>query len=204
MQRLERRCLLLLAGAACALAACGPAGPYVWVQDVAGAEIPGKNQGDYVIGSGDVLAVRVYNEEALSARGRVRPDGKIAVPLAGEIDALGRRPQDLARDIEARLKSFIVAPAVVVSVEEVRPMQVSVLGEVERPGVYPLDSGAGVLQALASAGWATEFADRDCIFVLRKRDAEPPLRIRFTLAELSRGGNGALFALADGDVVIVE
>lgn len=82
-------------------------------------------------------------------------------------------------------------------------MQISVLGEVARPGVFSLEPGAGVLEALASAGGATEFADRGRIFVLRRRGERPPLRIRFSWARLAEGG-GAAFALADGDVVMVE
>ena len=200
--RAREACSLVLI-AVSSLTACAE-GAYVRVQDVSKADIADAGQRDYVIGAGDALAIRVYNQDALSARGRVRPDGKIAVPLAGELDALGRRPQDLAKDIEARLKPFVVAPTVLVSVEEIRPIQISMLGEVARPGVISLDAGAGVLQALASAGGTTDFADRERIFVLRKREAQPPLRIRFSYADLARGGSGALFALAHGDVVIVE
>lgn len=204
MRALEHRSLHLLAFAAALLAACGSAGSYTWVDDVPKTEIAGPTQGDYVIGSGDLLAIRVYNQEALSTRGRVRPDGKIGVPLAGEIEAQGRRPQDLAREIEAHLKPFVLAPAVIVSVEEIRPLQVSILGEVARPGVVSLEPGAGVLQALASAGGTTDFADRERIFVLRKRPAQPPLRIRFSYSQLAGGGSGATFALVNGDVVMVE
>lgn len=198
-----REAISLFLIAVSSLTACAE-GAYVWVQDVSKADVAGAGERDYVIGAGDALAIRVYNQDPLSTRGRVRPDGKISVPLAGEVDALGRRPQDLAKDIEARLKPFVVAPAVFVSVEEVRPIQISMLGEVTRPGVVALDAGAGVLQAIASAGGTTDFADRERIFVLRKREAQPPLRIRFSYAELAQGGGGALFVLAHGDVVIVE
>lgn len=194
---------ILTACAALGLAACGSALDYTWIEDVPATELASVHRGDYVIATGDLLAVRVYNQEALSSRGRVRPDGKISVPLAGEVVARGRRPADLARDVEALLKPFMVAPAVVVSVEEIQPMQISVLGEVARPGVFALEPGAGILAALASAGGTTEFADRDRVFVLRKRAEGPPLKIRFTYARLT-GSGGAAFVLADGDVVMVE
>lgn len=196
---------LALCGALLALAGCGPTGAYVWVNDVPKTDLAGAGDGAYVIGAGDLLSVRVYNQEAISTRGRVRPDGRIAVPLAGEIEAVGRRPVDLAKEIEAHLKSFVVAPVVAVSVEEIQPVKISVLGEVARPGMFTLEAGAGVLEALASAGGPTDFADKDAIFVLRRRGAAPPLRVRFTYAQLTGGaGNAAAFTLVSGDVVTVE
>jgi polysaccharide export outer membrane protein len=190
---------------ALSLPGCGYAGPYVWVDDASRAELGDAAGRDYVIAGGDLLAVRVYNQEALSIRGRVRPDGRIAVPLAGEVEALGRRPADLARELEARLKSFVVAPAVVVAVEEVQPIRISVIGEVAHPGVFTLDADAGVLQALAMAGGATEYADRERIFVIRRVHAKAPVRIRFSYARLLGGSaRAAAFVLAPGDVVAVE
>ncbi len=66
----------------------------------------------------DTLTVRVYNQDGVTTRGRVRPDGRIALPLAGEVEAEGRRPADLAREIEAKLKPFFVAPSVAVNVDD--------------------------------------------------------------------------------------
>lgn len=197
-----RRLILL---AALPLAGCAHTDAYVWVDEVPTSQIAAPSPGDYVIASGDVLAIRVYNQDGLSTRGRVRPDGKIGVPLAGEIDALGKRPADVAKDIEAHLKPFFVAPAVIVAVEEIQPLQISVLGEVAHPGAFSLTPGAGVLQALAIAGGTTEFADRERIFVIRKRTIGPPLRIRFSYEQTTRGaGSGVSFQLLSGDVVTVE
>ena len=188
-----------------ALAGCGAADAYVPVDQIPPAQLSEKAGGDYVIASGDVLNVRVYNQDAISTRGRVRPDGRIGVPLAGEIEAVGRRPAELARDLEARLKPFVVAPSVVVGVEETQPVRVSVVGEVTRPGVYVLEPGTGVLDALAAAGGATEFADRERIFVVRKATDGHPLRIRFGYVALTRGhGRAVTFTLSTGDAVIVE
>ena len=182
----------------------GDIGSFTWVDEVPRAEIAAAAAGDYLIAEGDLLNVRVYNQDALSTRGRVRPDGRIGVPLAGEIEALGRRPADLAKELEARLKPFILAPAVVVGVEEIQPIRITVLGEVGHPGVFLVEPGAGVLQALASAGGTTEFADRDRIFVIRRRPAKEPLKIRFSYARLYNGARAPAFALATGDVVTVE
>ena len=193
------------ASAALALSGCAAIGPYVWIDDVPLTDIAEPSRRDYAINTGDLLSIRVYNQDAISTRARVRPDGRIAVPLAGEVDAVGRRPLELAKEIEAQLKPFVVAPAVVVSVDEVQPVQVSVLGEVTRPGVFPIEQGAGVLQALALAGGTTRFARRDRIFVLRKRLAEAPLRVRFTYEQLSGGSpRASSFTLVSGDVVSVE
>lgn len=177
---------------------------FTWVDEIPRTEIGDSAAGDYTIAEGDLLNVRVYNQDALSIRGRVRPDGRIGVPLAGEVEALGRRPADLARELEARLKPFIVAPAVVVAVEEIQPVRIAVLGEVAHPGVFVLEPGASVLQALATAGGTTEFADRERIFVIRKRLAKAPLTIRFSYARLVGNARAAAFTLATGDVVAVE
>ncbi|MFT3768660.1 MAG: SLBB domain-containing protein [Minicystis sp.] len=106
---------------------------------------------------------------------------------------------------EARLKPFIVAPSVTVTLDEVQPARVSVLGEVTHPGVFVIPPGAGVLHALALAGGLTEFAGKDRVFVLRPRPRSAPLRVRFRYEDFSRGvGRCATFTLEPGDAVIVE
>jgi polysaccharide export outer membrane protein len=190
--------------AACALTACNHVGgKFVWVDDYreSGAE------GAYVIGPGDVLQVRVFKQENLSGRVRVRSDGMISLPFVDDLRASGATPRQLSGRIEEQLKSMIVNPVVGVSVEEQRTAQVSVLGEVARPGVYPIDRGSGLLQALAASGGKTEFASEDRIFVIRAAadPPAPPTRIRFTFRSLT-GAEGAAvrFRLRDGDVVVVE
>ena len=193
--------LLLSAG----LPACGPKGDYVWVDKLPASQLSGPNPAEYAIEPGDMLNVRVYNQEAMSTRARVRPDGKIFIPLVGDVTVAGRRPAELARELESRMKSFIVAPSVTVTAEEVQPVRVSVIGEVTRPGALDLESGAGVLRALAMSGGLTEFADEDSIFVLRMAPNRSLQRIRFTYGDLTRGGGqGPAFTLRSGDVVVVE
>ncbi|MFO0756284.1 MAG: polysaccharide biosynthesis/export family protein [Byssovorax sp.] len=188
-----------------ALAACGASSDYLWVDDLPRTAAVEGPHDEYVIAAGDMVTIRVYNQDAISTRGRIRPDGKIGVPLGGEVEARGLRPVDLAKLIEAKLKPFVIAPSVTVSVDEQGPLRVSVLGEVAHPGVFAADAGAGVLQALAMAGGPTEYADRERVFVLRPQAGKPPLRIRFSLPKLSAGsGRGAVFTLENGDVVLVE
>jgi polysaccharide export outer membrane protein len=162
--------------------------------------------GEYVIAAGDVLQVSVFQQEAMSARVKVRPDGRVSLPLVSELSAAGKTSRTLAAELEGKLKEFVNKPSVRVSVEETRALSVSIVGEVLRPGAATLETNAGVLQALAAGGGFTEFAHRDGIFVLRVPSGElVPQRIRFTWAELVRGqGLAAQFRLVAGDVVVVE
>lgn len=190
--------------AALGSAGCG-AGTYVWVDDLSEARSKSAADAAYVVASGDLVSIRVYEQDMISTRARVGLDGRISLPLVGEIDARGQRPAALAKQIEERLKPFIVSPSVAVTVEESLPGRISVVGEVAHPGVFPAASGAGVLHALALAGGLTEYADRDRIFVLRSRSEKSVLRIRLTYKSLTRGsGRGATFALEPGDTVVVE
>ncbi len=157
----------------------------------------------YRLGVGDMVSVRVFNQESLTTRERVRPDGMISMQFLHDVLALGLTPAALAAQIQTKLKEYINAPVVTVSLEEKPPLIVPVVGEVSKQGQYSLERGAGVLEALAAAGGLTEFAHRDRIFVLRRRPAA--VRIRATFEALSRGDQHALaFQLQPGDSVVVE
>jgi polysaccharide export outer membrane protein len=191
--------VVVLAGALGA--ACVPSGKWTWVRDLpANADF----SGDYLISTGDVISVRVINQDSMSTKAKVRNDGRVALPLLGDVEVRGKKPASLRAELEARLKEFIVAPSVTVNIEEVAPVTVSVLGEVGHPGVVQMTDGAGgVAQALAAAGGLTDYASRDRIFVLR--NGEKPLRVRFTYDELASGEAAATrFQLRRGDVVVVE
>jgi len=191
---------LLAAGLLAATAACRtapPKGPFVWVQEY---QEPVQADAGYVIAPGDLIAVRVFSQEGMSGRARVRNDGMISLPFINEIRAADSSPLALAARVRERLKEFVVNPVVTVSLEEPRPAEVSVVGEVARPGVYKLEAHGGVLSALAAAGGLSDFADRSRIFVLRDRQ-----RIRFTFQALAEAEPRALaFKLAPGDIVVVE
>lgn len=194
----------LVTAAATTSVGCANLGSFVWVDeydDRAGSQDTG-----YTIVAGDVLNVRVWNQEGMSARARVRADGKISLPFLNDVTAVGYSPPVLAAQLQTRLKDFINSPVVTISLEEVRPFTVSVLGYVQRVGVHSLEPGAGLLQALATAGGFTDFAHKDRIFVLRQEEGKPkPTRIRFRYEDLARSqGRGAGFHLRNGDVVVVE
>ena len=187
------------------LAALGPGcahlGQYVWVDDYQDPD--SSREGGYLIGPGDVLFVRVFNQDTLSGKTRVRSDGKVTLPLLNDVEAAGLTPAALAQRVQVKYKEFINSPSVIVSIEESQPLRISVLGEVGKPGLLQLDNGVGVLQALAAASGMTDFAHRDRIFVLRRDPAA--LRIRFTYEALSReSGRAGAFRLRNGDAVVVE
>lgn len=193
-----------LSGACVLGAGCSHEGPYVWVdQYQAPAQAP---DAAYLIGPADLLAVRVLGHEEMSGRVRVRSDGRISLPFLDDLPAAGRSPGELAGQLRAAFKEYVNNPVVTVTVEEPRPSTVSVVGEVMRPGVYPIDPRAGVLQALASAGGLSQFAHDDRIYVLRRLAEDgPPARIRFKYDLLAHAeGRGATFSLQRNDVVVVE
>jgi polysaccharide export outer membrane protein len=158
----------------------------------------------YLIGAGDQLAVQVWDNEKLWTRGRVRADGKMSMPLLNDVSVAGKPPAQVARELERQLRdaNLVLNPHVSVLIEEVQAVKVSVLGKVTRPGSYTMEQGAGVAEAIASAGGLNDFADRDEIYLMRR---SPNLvRIRFTFKALTAGGRAALFKLRHGDVVVAE
>lgn len=186
------------------LTACASTGgPFVWANDYV-TKNPAAADSRYVIATGDLLAVQVFDNDKVSTRGRVRSDGRIAIPLINDMAVAGKTPTQVAADVEKALRDgrFILAPRVNVIVEEVPQVRVTVLGAVSRAGNYALDQGNGVAEALASAGGLTEFAKKDRIYVLRKLPT--PVRIRFTFQALTSTGAASAFRLKQGDVVVVE
>jgi polysaccharide export outer membrane protein len=197
---------LLLAGVLALAAGCSHLGDYVWVDDL--KEPSASGESEYLIAPGDVLNVRVFNQEGMSGRARVRTDGKISLPFLNDVEAAGHTPPALAARLQIRLKEFINNPVVTVSLEEAGPIQVSVLGEVAHPGAYAVHPRSSVLHALAAAGGLTQYASGDRIFVLRRgaAGAKPPLlRVRFRYESLAHAdGRAAAFRMRDGDVLVVE
>ncbi len=178
---------------------CGSTGPYVWADSV---PQQGSASGDVLVGEGDIVNVRVFNQEPLSTRERVRPDGKISMPVIGEIMAKGKRPGQLAGEIQDRLKAVVVAPSVTVTLEQPAELKVSVVGEVRNSGIFQLEPGANVLHALAAAGGLNDYASSDKIFVIRR---SLPQRVRFRFEDLrSADPKSVGFALQPGDVIVVE
>jgi polysaccharide export outer membrane protein len=203
MVRFVRRASAVFAclGIVCSQAACTGSGTYVWFTQLPPQMSAGRDE--YLISAGDVLNVRVLGHDEMNVREKVRPDGRMAIPIVGEIEARGKRPGALRSELEARLKDYIVMPSVLLNVDEPQPITIILMGEVTRPGVYPLDPNAGLAHALALGGGLTDFASRDSIYVVRQLPS--PMRIRFTYAALTRNiGRAASFPLHPGDLIVAE
>jgi polysaccharide export outer membrane protein len=129
-------------------------------------------QEDYLIGSGDVLEVLVWRNEALSRVVVVRPDGKISLPIVGELKAAGFTPLKLRDKIIVELKKLGETPEATIIVREVKSYAVYVVGEVARPGRFELNGRMTIVQAIAMAGGLTSFASANNIILLRKVEGE--------------------------------
>jgi polysaccharide export outer membrane protein len=157
---------------------------------------------EYRIGREDVLEVVVWHEPELTRTMPVRPDGKIALPLAGEIEAAGLTPTELRDKLKTALDPYVKDVSVAVLVREINGPRFFVLGEVTRPGGFPLRGATTVTQALALAGGPGEFANGQVVWLRQKEDGGQD-RVRLSYKELVTGeAEGALW-LAAGDVLYV-
>jgi polysaccharide export outer membrane protein len=158
----------------------------------------------YIIGPGDLLAINVWNEPEVTGKVPVRTDGKISVPLAGEIQASGLTPDSLQATISKKLNEFVKEPAVTVVVEEMNSRQFNVLGEVQHPGSFPLIRPTRVLDALAQAGGFRDFAKVKKIYVLRRSPTGGSVKLPFNYKRVTQGENiQDDVELQAGDTVIV-
>ena len=143
----------------------------------------------YVIGNDDVLAINVWKEPDVSRSVPVRSDGKISLPLAGEIQAAGKTPLNLEQDIAAKLKNYIGEPEVTVIVQQSNSQKFNILGQVTRPGTYPIVNSATVLDAIALAGGFRDFAKQKAIYVLRQNADGTQARLPFNYKDVVKGKN---------------
>jgi len=141
----------------------------------------------FVIGNDDVLAVSVWKEAEISRSVPVRSDGKISLPLVGELQAAGRTPFNLEQDIAERLKNYISEPEVTVIVQQINSQKFNIMGQVVKPGSYPLATAATVLDAIAVAGGFRDFAKKKSIYVLRQNVDGTQTRIPFNYKEVIKG-----------------
>ena len=164
------------------------------------AEIPE----DFVIGLEDVLAVNVWREPELSVKEVVvRPDGKIGLPLIGDVPASGLTTKQLQDQIAEKLKEFVASPTVTVAVLKIGSQSVSIVGQVARPGVYYLGSPITVLELLARAGGISEYAKKTKIAIVRK-EGRQTRHLLFNYKDVAKGKNlQQNIILKNGDVVIV-
>jgi len=157
---------------------------------------------DYVIGADDVLSIVFWKASEISGHVRVRPDGKISLPLLGEVSAAGLTPESLRQQLETRAGPFFADIIATVMVDEINSRRVFVTGAVGRPGAFPLNGRVTVLQALALAGGFTEFADREHVEIIRPDEARSD-RLRFNYKTVVEG-KAPDVALKPGDTIVVR
>ena len=121
-----------------------------------------------VDGNDDLLAVNVWKEPDISRSVPVRSDGKISLPLVGEVQATGRTPLRLEQEIATRLQNYISQPEVTVMVQQVNSQRFNMLGQIARPGSYAIANSPTILDAIALAGGFRDFAKQKSIYVLRQ------------------------------------
>lgn len=159
---------------------------------------------NYRIGADDLLAINVWHEPEVSRNVPVRPDGNISLPLIGDVRASGLTPTELQRELEARFAKYLTDPAVSVMVAEIRSQRINVLGQVMRPGTYPLIPPMSVIDAIAAAGGLKEFAKAKQIYLLRTLPNGQRERIPFQYKNVLSGKHGAKdILLQTRDTVVV-
>lgn len=159
---------------------------------------------EYVIGVDDVLNVVFWKEKDLSGEVVVRPDGKISLTMLNDIPAAGLTPEQLAEAVAKAAMKYVREPSATVMVKEVRSRKVYVIGEVARPGAFPLGIGLNVIQALAEAGGLLEHADKGDVVIVRNENGTEK-RFKFNYNEVLRGKNTQQnIRLLPGDTILVH
>ena len=165
---------------------------------------PKAHDNSFVIGNDDVLAISVWKEPEISRSIPVRSDGRISLPLVGEVQAAGQTPLKLEQEIAARLKSYIDEPEVTVIVQQINSQKFNILGMVSRPGSFPIASASTVLDAIALAGGFRDFAKQKSIYVLRQNPDGTQTRIPFNYKQVVKGQNPAQnIKLQPRDTIVV-
>jgi polysaccharide export outer membrane protein len=156
----------------------------------AAKESAGKGHDDsFVIGSNDMLAISVWKQPDLSRSVPVRSDGRISLPLIGEVQAAGRTPMKLEKDIATKLEPFLTEPEVTVIVEQINSDKFNILGRVSKPGTYSMTDSTTVLDAIALAGGFRDFAKQKSVYVLRQNPDGTQTKLPFNYREVIQGKN---------------
>jgi len=159
---------------------------------------------EFVIGPGDVLAINVWKESEISKVVPVRSDGRISLPLIGELQASGLAPRQLEVEITKRLKDYVADPSVTVVVQEIHSQKINVLGMVSHPGSFPLAKPMTVVDAIATAGGFRDFAKQKDIYVLHKEANGKQIRIPVNYKDVIKGLHPEQnVELQSGDTVVV-
>jgi polysaccharide export outer membrane protein len=160
------------------------------------------NATDYKLVVGDKLRVEVYRDPQMSQSLQIRPDGKITLPLVGDVSAAGKTPASLRDTLATSLKEYITNPVVTVIVVEAQPQTVSVIGEVNAPGTHPIvKTQTTVIEALAMAGGFKDFANTKNIIIQRATPTGVK-SMKFNYKDAIKS-EGKPMCVEPGDVIIV-
>jgi polysaccharide export outer membrane protein len=152
------------------------------------AEAASPHNNSFVIGNDDKLNINVWKDPELTRTVQVRPDGKVSMPLIGELQAAGRTPLQLEGEITDKLKTYMAQPDVTVIVEQINSQKFNILGRVAKPGSYPLTTTTTVLDAIAEAGGFLDFAKQKGIYILRpKPGGGAETRLHFNYKDVIKG-----------------
>jgi len=153
----------------------------------------------YVIGAQDILSIKVWREQDFTGLYTVRPDGKITLPLIGDVQAGGLTPERLGDQLKQGLSNYINSPDVSVSLQTVGSKKFYITGEVNRPGEYVLAIPTKVFDALSNSGGFRDFANKKKIIIIRGAD-----RLKFNYQDILKGKNlDSNIFLENGDTVVV-
>lgn len=157
----------------------------------------------YLLNSGDVLDISVWNEESLQKQVTVLPDGVITFPLAGEVVAKDKTVAEVEEELTKKLSEYLADPVVTVSVTSVDGNRVHILGKVLNPGSFVMNQPLDAMQALSLAGGLSPYAEENNIIVLRRDGAKQQV-LPIKYAEIKKGkALNTNITLESGDVIIV-
>jgi len=158
----------------------------------------------FVVGNDDLLAINVWKEPDISRQIPVRSDGRISLPLVGEVQAAGRTPLQLEQDIAGKLRNYIDEPEVTVMVQQINSEKFNILGQVVKPGSYSLAHATTVLDAIAVAGGFRDFAKQKRIYILRQNPNGSESRLAFNYKNVIEGKNsGQNIKIEPHDTIVV-
>ena len=176
-----------------------PAAPPPAVVRPADVAVPG----NYVIGTDDLLGIVYWRDKEMSTDARVRPDGRISIPLINEIQAAGLTPEELQKKITEESAKFMEDASITIVVREIHSLKVFITGEVNKPGPYSITSATTVMQLISLAGGLREYANSKNIMIMRK-EGDKQTSLKFNYKEVAAGKNLTQnIDLKPGDTVVV-
>jgi len=159
--------------------------------------------GNYIIGTDDLLSIVYWRDKEMSTDARVRPDGRISLPLINEVMAAGLTPEALQKKITEESKKFMEDASITIVVREINSLRVFITGEVNKPGPYPITSATTVMQLISLAGGLREYANAKNIMIMRK-EGDKQTSFKFNYKEVASGKNlKQNVDLKPGDTVVV-